>query len=301
MRACIDIGSNSVRLLVAEVNEKKVIPVFKKLTTTRLGSGVAKDGFLREEAVNSTIDAVKEYMGIAKNYGVKKVIAFATSAVREAKNRDEFLKRVKEALGMDVLVIPGEKEAVLSYKGARYGLGLKGKTAVIDIGGGSTEITYGEQIPEESRSFQMGAVRWTQRFLINDPPLKAEMEELCRAEKEMLMEFAQKIHAFSKGDLRAVAVGGTATTACAIKLGLSVYDWKKVHGQILSMEDVENSLKLLCSVPLAERQKIPGLMPERADIIIAGILILKNIMEMIDIDKVIVSEADLMDAILVEG
>ncbi|MGB9840685.1 Ppx/GppA family phosphatase [Thermovenabulum sp.] len=301
MRACIDIGSNSVRLLVGEVNEREVIPVFKKLTTTRLGSGVAKDGLLEEEAVNSTIDAVKEYMDIAKNYGAKKVIAFATSAVREAKNRDEFLKRVKEALGIDVLVIAGEEEAVLSYKGARYGLGLKGKTAVIDIGGGSTEITYGEQIPVESRSFKMGAVRWTQRFLINDPPLKTEMDELSHIEKEVLKEFAQKIQAFSRGDLRAVAVGGTATTACAIKLGLAVYDWKKVHGQPLSKEDVENSLKLLCSVPLSERQKIPGLMPERADIIIAGILILKNIMEMINIDKVIVSEADLMDAVLMES
>jgi len=300
VKACIDIGSNSIRLLIAKVFESHIEPVYKKLTTTRLGKGISEDGFLKEDSVISTINAIREYIEISKKYGCNEIIAFATSAVREAKNKEEFLRKVKKAIGLDVLVISGEDEARLSYKGARTGLGLRGKAAVIDIGGGSTEITYGEESPIESESFKMGAVRWTQRFLKSDPPQKEEIESLYEEEKEMLKDFALRFITFSRGEAKTVAVGGTATTACAIKLGLAVYDWKRVHGQIISKEELVRICEELLSLPLEDRRKIPGLMPERADIIITGLLILKNIMDILEINEIVVSESDLMEAILVD-
>ncbi|TYP50876.1 Ppx/GppA phosphatase family protein [Thermosediminibacter litoriperuensis] len=297
--AVIDLGSNSVRLLVAEVEGGRVMPVFKDLVTTRLGEGVAETGLLSPESMESTLTAVLEFQKAALFAGCERITAFATSAVREAGNGQEFLKSIKERVGIEVRLLSGQEEAELSFLGAREGLGLQGQALVVDIGGGSTELALGSEKVEMSVSLPMGAVRWTQRFLKSDPPQAEEITALRHEARSLLSNFKDRFGGMkSPQGVTAVGVGGTLTSLAAVSLELKEYHWSKVHGCVLGLDAMEAITGKLCRLAPLERKKIAGLAPGRADIIAAGALIALEIMKFLELGSIIVSESDLMEGIL---
>jgi len=300
--AVIDIGSNSVRLLIADYDRKHVLAKERQLITTRLGRGVAENGMLDEISMRDTLSALKSFKKKAHEKKCDKILAFATSAVREAKNGRDFLHIMKEETGIEAEIISGDREAALSFKGARAGLGLEGPVLVIDIGGGSTELCLGDDTAFKSISLPMGAVRLTQNCLISDPPAAGEVQAATSAIVELLSGFMPgRPSGIQDRCMTAVGVGGTITTLAAIKQSLVVYDPAKVHGFCLKLEDVEDIFKKFCRLTVEEKKKIPGLMPQRADIITAGTLILQQIMQKLGFIMIKVSESDLIEGYIMES
>ncbi|ADL06901.1 Ppx/GppA phosphatase family protein [Thermosediminibacter oceani] len=297
--AVIDLGSNSVRLLVAEVGGGKVTPVLKDLVTTRLGEGVADKGMLSQKSMDSTLEAVIEFKKRALSAGCERITAIATSAVREAKNGWEFMELIKQRAGIEVRILSGREEGELSFLGAKEGLGLKERALVIDIGGGSTELAFGCEKVQLSVSLPMGAVRWTRSFLKSDPPEAKEITALREEARSLLSDFKNRFESMkSPGGVTAVGVGGTLTSLAAISLELKEYHWSKVHGCVLALKAMEEIAGRLCRLPSPKRKEIAGLAADRADIIPAGALIALEIMRFLELGSITVSESDLMEGIL---
>jgi len=284
--AAIDIGTNSTRLLVAEYTAAGLKRIETGLITTRLGKGMA-GGVLLQETMLSTADAVGLFYQKAINLGVESVVAAATSAVRDASNGTEFLELVKKRTGLAVRVLSGEAEAALSYRGVLSGLQVEpGSTVVVDIGGGSTEFIWMQGERLNLVSVNAGAVRLTAAGAdeaMTGDLLRPTLEEVKRSSFECL-----------------VGVGGTVTTLAAIDQQLAVYDSKRVHGYSLSAISVNRILKMLNGMDIEERRKVPGLRPERADIIIAGVNIVKSILDSLGLARMIVSECDILYGLALE-
>lgn len=278
--AVIDIGTNSTRLLVAECRGSSVGEVLcRDLRTTRLGEGIG-EGRLKPEAVARTLKVLGEYLEQARSFGAERVVAAATSAVRDAANKGEFLRAARE-LGVEVEVLSGEEEAYYSYLGASLGLALDPRgLVVVDVGGGSTEFIWEGGGSLFCRSVNVGAVRMTEGGY-DEEAIGQLLEPVLRA---------VKAHA----PRHLVGVGGTVTTCAAVVQGLKVYDPSLVHGFLLSLEQVEDLLALLSRATLEERRRLPGLQPERADIIVAGVRIVRRIMLGLEIGAMQVSETDIM-------
>lgn len=298
----IDIGSNSIRLLVAHYDGKVIVPFHRELVTTRLGSGVTKNNMIDERSADNTISAVKGFVKKARDFDCAEILCLATSAVREAANCPEFLSLLKVETGLDVKVVSGQEEARLSFLGSRAGLGIAGLTLVVDIGGSSTELSLGDDKSIiKSISLPMGAVRWTQRYFKSDVPTYAEVEQAVNSAREMLREFSQGFPKKSSGQrVKEIGVGGTLTTLAAINLGLDVYDSKIIHRLYLSSEDVSRIYHKLLLLSVKERKKTPGLSPQRADIITAGALIMYEIIQELDLSGITVSESDIMEGFMLE-
>jgi exopolyphosphatase/guanosine-5'-triphosphate,3'-diphosphate pyrophosphatase len=280
-RAAVDIGTNSVRLLVARVEEGKVIPLCRRLVTTRLGEGLEPGAPLRGAARQRTLQALGGFARLMAGFRPEVVQAVATSAVREAGNGAEFAAAAARVLGAPVRVISGEEEARLSYLGAVWGLGLD-RAVVVDIGGGSTELTYPRGDALVSRSCPVGAVRCT----------------AARASRPDVERALAPITAGVPQDLPLVGVGGTVTTLAAVEMGLVPYDPDRVHGSRLSAPEVDRLYARLAGLDLAERRRVPGLQPERADIILAGTMILQVLLAYLGRPEIVVSEADLLYALV---
>lgn len=299
--AVIDIGSNSIRLLAAYYDYKTIVSFYRELITTRLGSGVAKNNMIDERSTCETISAVKGFVKKARDFDCDEILSLATSAIREAANGPDFLNLLKAETGLDVKVVSGEEEARLSFLGSRAGLGIAGLTFVVDIGGSSTELSLGDDTSIiKSISLPMGAVRWTQRYFKSDVPTCAEVEQAVSATNEMLSEFSQDFRKkkLSGQRVKGIGVGGTLTTLAAINLGLEVYDSKIIHGLYLSSDDIIRIYHKLLLLSTKEKKKIPGLSPQRADIITAGALIMHEIIRQLDLSGITVSEADIMEGFI---
>ncbi|MDH7576669.1 MAG: Ppx/GppA phosphatase family protein [Bacillota bacterium] len=290
--AAIDIGTNSVRLLIAEVEETRgVLPQFFALRMTRVGEGLSKGKGLQPEPVARTLSALLEFRGLIEQYGANRMRVVATSAVREALNAAAFLKSVKDQVGFRVDVISGEEEACLSYTGACSALPGVQRGIVVDIGGGSTEFTYPlkPDAPETGlrcTSVPLGAVRLAEApRLLSEilAPMKAVLDEIGMCREKTL-----------------IGVGGTITTLAAVDQGLVTYDPERVHGYRLTRAAVERILFHLAAKNKDERKQVPGLQPERADIIVAGTTILWAILGYLRVTEIIVSEADLLYGIILE-
>lgn len=280
VRASIDIGSNSVRLLVAEIERGTVRPLVRELRTTRLGSGLAGNGRLPDAAVRQTLQVLDVWREMLTAYPDTRPVVVATSAVREAANATSFLEAVRRATGWEVKVVTGAEEAALSYRGATSALGLAA-AVVVDIGGGSTEIAFPGPNGLESQSFPVGAVRAA-------PP--AETAGLLDPVLQRLQE----------NNLPLVGVGGTFTTLAAMQHVLMVYDPDIVHGTVLRLAEIKRWEKELVGLSLEERRQLPGLQPQRADIIVAGTTIARTVVEGSGQQEITVSEADLLWALLEE-
>ncbi|MFZ5642716.1 MAG: Ppx/GppA family phosphatase [Bacillota bacterium] len=277
--AVIDIGTNSTRLLVAGIDQGKIIPFYTDLITTRLGQGI-EGGVLLPEAIARTSEAIAKLKNKALEWNVSSIVAVGTSAVRDAANKELFLDEVYKKAGLSVRVLSGKEEAFYSYTGVSGEFGKLDSALIVDIGGGSTEFTWKEQDKIICRSVNAGAVRMTEgghgdRKIIEIMKKTLDEINICRPET-------------------LIGVGGTVTTLAAMEMSLDSYDRSLVHGYRLSLSSVSGHLEKLVNTGPEDRKNIPGLQPARADVIVAGVRILMLVMTALRYDKVIVSEADLM-------
>jgi exopolyphosphatase/guanosine-5'-triphosphate,3'-diphosphate pyrophosphatase len=291
--AVVDIGSNSTRLLIAEVAEGRVIEVERQSRVTRLGRGVDLSGQLSAEAIEAACEAIADYMAICRDTGVERIESIATSAVRDASNGGAFVAELRERFALSARVLDGEEEARLTYLGATCEHVPSEPTLVVDIGGGSTELIVGtgEEIAFHA-SLQAGVVRHSERHITNDPPSAPELEALA-SDVRVLIEGAvsgQPGIEVSAG----IAVAGTPTSLASIEIGLETYDPKQVHGHTLTLVSIQRRLSQLASAPLSKRAEITGLHPDRAPNIVAGVVILAETMRAFDLDSIEVSEHDIL-------
>jgi exopolyphosphatase / guanosine-5'-triphosphate,3'-diphosphate pyrophosphatase len=300
--AVADLGTNSTRLLVADVSPDGALTQLERRTeVTRLGEGVDASGRLAPEAMERVYAALARYREIADAAGAagaERSIAVATSAVRDAENGAELADHIRTRLGFDVRIVDGEEEARLTFLGATAGRtpgGRTGETVVIDIGGGSTELVAGRpgEPPAFHVSTQLGSVRQTERHLAHDPPRHEELEALAREAREILAAAVPESVRASVGS--GIAVAGTPTSLAAIDQRLDPYDPERVHGYRLDVAAVERMLAMLALIPTAERRQVTGLLPERAPTIVAGVTILVEAMRLLGIEEVEVSESDVLD------
>jgi exopolyphosphatase/guanosine-5'-triphosphate,3'-diphosphate pyrophosphatase len=299
--AAIDQGTNSCRLLVvepaAEVDGDPA-ELARDMTITRLGRGVDATGRLDDEALARTIEVLATYGRRARALGAERIRVGATSAVRDAENRDAFVDAVREHAGTEPEIITGEREAALSFVGGTRGLPEdSGPFLVFDIGGGSTEFVVGRMPAhaETATSTQIGSVRLTERAVADDPPTA---EDLHAIEREIDLALDDAFAAVPVADARTVVgVAGTATTMQAIALGLHRYDPERIHRTWLSLRDAERILAELARMTHAERAAIPVMVPGRGDVIVAGAAILVAVLRRIGAERMLVSETDILDGL----
>jgi exopolyphosphatase/guanosine-5'-triphosphate,3'-diphosphate pyrophosphatase len=290
--AVIDIGSNSTRLLIADVDDG-VSVLERQSRVTRLGRGVDLSGQLADEAIEAACEAIADYVEICREAGAERPAAIATSAVRDASNGSAFVAELRERFALGARVLDGEEEARLTYRGATAEQPPDTPTLVIDIGGGSTEMIVGTGTEIAFHdSLQAGVVRHTERHISGDPPAAVELEALAT---DVRGQIAAALAGHERARASAgIAVAGTPTSLAAIELGLEPYDPTRVHGHVLSLTTVQHLLSQLASAPLEQRVATPGLHPDRAPTIIAGAVILIEAMRAFDLDEVEASEHDIL-------
>lgn len=293
MRAIIDIGTNSVRLLMAEKDEKEEWKVLKKdLRSTRLGEGMTDKAFIGRGPEERTLQAIEEFTAAARLAGASEIYAYGTSIMRDAANGGEFSDEVTAATGIPVRILSGKEEAYYSYIGAAGTSGVV--TSVVDIGGGSTEICMGFGTDIGMRhSFKLGCVRCSKQFDTTTPRGLAELKKHC-FDLFRHTELLQSV----KNVKRWIGVGGTVTSLASMLQELEVYDTAKVQDFIIHQEDVNRMLKKLSTMSYDEKCHMTGLMPERADIIVAGVAILDSLMEYFALPEIMVSDRDLSEGLL---
>jgi exopolyphosphatase/guanosine-5'-triphosphate,3'-diphosphate pyrophosphatase len=286
-------GTNSTRLLVADVADGRVRELERRSTVTRLGRGVDLSGQLSAEAIEDVCAAVASYIAIYEQLGAERVRAIATSAVRDARNGSMFLAELRERFALDAEILDGAEEARLTYVGAYAERPPAAKTMVLDIGGGSTELVIGDG-PEVGfyASLQAGTVRHTERYITHDPPEASELEILA-ADVQGLIDEALEGAALAQANF-GIGVAGTPTSLAAIDQALDPYDPRLVHGYQLTLESIQRMLSQLASKPLVERLKVPGLHAGRAPTIVAGVVILIQVMRAFGLSKIECSEHDIL-------
>ena len=279
--AAIDIGTNTVLLLVAEKDDRgELRAVREEATITRLGEGVDKTQKLAPAAIARTHACLLQYATIVRELGAERVAVVGTSAMRDAGGGEEVRAKVRELFGVEARTISGEEEARLTFAGALSGLGASGKVAVFDIGGGSTEVVVGEGgSVSASHSFDVGSVRLTERHVRSDPPTRAEANAMT-ADAKRAFESEPRLFEAARGAAQApIGIAGTVTTLAAVALGLEPYDGARVHGHVMSTSDVRAVVDRLAALPLEERRAVRGLEPKRADVIVAGGLVVLAALE----------------------
>jgi exopolyphosphatase/guanosine-5'-triphosphate,3'-diphosphate pyrophosphatase len=293
--AVIDMGSNSTRLLVADVDDGTVHELTRETRITRLAQGVDATGRLADEAIDRVLAALADYREEIDRLGAERVTAVATSAVRDAANGPDFLERLRERFGFDAQILSGDEEARLTFLGATAARPPGGDPVlVLDIGGGSTEFVVGlpGEPPQFHVSTQAGAVRQTERHVTGDPPPREDLHAMAG-------EVSAIIAGAVPEDLRrsttaGIAVAGTATSVAAIDQELDPYDPERVHGYGLQLAACERILAMLAAMTEAERREVKGLHPDRAPTIVAGVVILIEAMRAFGLEVMETSEADIL-------
>jgi exopolyphosphatase/guanosine-5'-triphosphate,3'-diphosphate pyrophosphatase len=295
--AAIDLGTNSIRLLVARFaeGEDELRDVARDMVITRIGQGVDRTGAISPLALRRTLAVLVRYCRRARALGAERIHLAATSAVRDASNREELAAQVERLTGEPMEVLTGKQEAELSFLGATKGLAAPVPFLVLDIGGGSTEFVVGDGGPSGAVSAQIGSVRLTERYIHTDPPSYEELDRMDLAITSVLHQVEDRIPVHEAATL--VAVAGTATTVQAISLGLDEYDPVVLHRSMLSREDAERVFRLLADLTTEERRQIPVMAPGREDVIPAGAAILVRVMQRWGFTEALVSETDILDGI----
>lgn len=290
----IDCGTNSIRLLVADLTDGRLSDLHRENRVVRLGQGVDKSRRLAPEALDRTRRALQAYTRTCQELGVERTRLIATSATRDADNREDFRAMVLDVLGVEPEVITGDEEAELSFEGATRGLDPRdGPFLVMDIGGGSTEVVLGTEKVTAALSVDAGCVRLTERHLRDDPPTDLQIEA---AEAELDVALSRIRAAVPVDDARtAVGVAGSVTTIAALALGLSSYDASKIHLSRISAADIRRQCEVLLKASWAERLALPVMHPGRVDVIGAGALILRTLVDRFGLAELLVSEADILD------
>ncbi|MET9127319.1 Ppx/GppA phosphatase family protein [Streptomyces sp. NPDC004528] len=304
--AAIDCGTNSIRLLVADANPAtgELVDLDRRMTIVRLGQGVDRTGRLAPEALERTFAACRDYAAIIKEHGAERLRFVATSASRDAENRDEFVRGVLDILGVEPEVITGDQEAEFSFTGATKELTGRDDLAkpylVVDIGGGSTEFVVGDDHVRAARSVDIGCVRLTERHLVHagevsDPPAPAEADAI-RADIAAALDLAARTVPLDEARTL-VGLAGSVTTVASIALDLAAYDSEAIHHSRIPREKVREITERLLRSTHAERAAIPSMHPGRVDVIAAGALVLLAIMDRTGAAEVVVSEHDILDGI----
>ncbi|MFF2327003.1 MULTISPECIES: exopolyphosphatase [unclassified Streptomyces] len=304
--AAVDCGTNSVRLLVADADPStgELVELDRRMEIVRLGQGVDRTGRLAPEALERTFAACRQYAEVIRKHGARKTRFVATSASRDAENRDEFVRGVLDILGVEPEVISGDQEAEFSFTGATKELAGRDHLAkpylVVDIGGGSTEFVVGDDHVRAARSVDIGCVRMTERHLVrdgvvSDPPTPGQIAAI-RADIDAALDLAEETVPLT-GAATLVGLAGTVTTVAAIALGLDAYDSEAIHHSRISLGQVQEITARLLASTHAERAAIGAMHPGRVDVITAGALILLAVMKRSGAQEVVVSEHDILDGI----
>ncbi|MGW0789065.1 Ppx/GppA phosphatase family protein [Streptomyces sp. NPDC002911] len=304
--AAIDCGTNSIRLLVADVDPATgdFSELDRRMKIVRLGQGVDRTGRLAPEALERTFDACREYAGAIEELGAERIRFVATSASRDAENSDTFVRGVLDILGVEPEVVTGDQEAQLSFDGATKELvgrdHLEKPYLVVDIGGGSTEFVVGDDRVRAARSVDIGCVRMTERHLlldgaVVDPPTSDRIAAI-REDIGAALDLAEETVPISSA-ATLVGLAGTVTTVAAVALGLKEYDSEAIHHSRVSVEQVREITERLLASTHEERAAIPALHPGRVDVIASGALVLLAVMERTGAREVVVSEHDILDGI----
>ncbi|MFC0847922.1 exopolyphosphatase [Streptomyces noboritoensis] len=295
--AAIDCGTNSIRLLVADCDPEtgELVDLDRRMTIVRLGQGVDRTGRLAPEALERTFAACREYAAVIKEFGAERLRFVATSASRDAENRDEFVRGVLDILGVEPEVITGDQEAEFSFTGATRELHADGDYLVVDIGGGSTEFVVGSRQVRAARSVDVGCVRMTERHHPGDPATPEQIAAI-RADVESALDLAERTVPLRE-PRTLVGLAGSVTTVAAIALDLKAYDSAAIHHSRISYEQVRAVTERLLASTHEERTAIPVLHPGRIDVIAAGALVLLAVMERTGAREVVVSEHDILDGI----
>lgn len=293
----IDIGTNSMRLLVAEYIDGKLYNREKFVNTTRIGQGVDSEGYISEEAIERNIKALKEFSDIANEKGCEYIYCIGTSALRDSKNGNEFIDLAKAETNVDVDIISGEEESNLGFIGVLQGLDDTNNILVLDIGGGSTEFILGDESGiKYAKSENVGALRMTEKFLVTDPICENEFEDMSNFIEETISD---TINILKEKNIRQiVGIGGTITSVSAINQELETYSMEKIHGSKVNEKELDNILQNLKKMTLNDKKNIKGLQPKRADIITAGVRILNIIMKKLEKENIIVSEYDNLEGLI---
>jgi exopolyphosphatase/guanosine-5'-triphosphate,3'-diphosphate pyrophosphatase len=292
--AAIDCGTNSTRLLVARGGAT----VERLMTITRLGQDVSETAQLHDEAISRTVEALTGYREVMDRHGVDRVRITATSAARDASNREVFFDRAEQVVGARPELLGGEEEGRLSFVGATAELDpADGPFLVADIGGGSTELAVGSDRCEAARSMDVGCVRLTEQFLHHDPPLPEELTAALSV-VEVWLDDTVRDAPMVRTARRFVGLAGTVATVAAVEIGLAEYDRDRIHHFVLTRAAVEDVFRTLATEAAADRRWNPGLEPGRVDVIVGGCCALVAIMRYFDFDECLVSEADILDGLV---
>ena len=299
--AAIDCGTNSIRLLIADVDQATgmLSDLVRTMRVVRLGEGIDRTGEFSQGALERTFAACEEYAALLAAHGNPPLRFVATSATRDAGNRADFMAGVMARLGVEPDVIPGAEEAELSFVGAVRGLpqGLLAEPVlVVDIGGGSTEFVLGGELPSHSISVNVGCVRMTERHLRSDPPSAGEVDLV---EADLADALAAVASAVPVGDARTlVGVAGSVTTVAAMALDLREYDPAVLHGAVVTRDQVERVTEQLLAMTRAQRAALPFMQEGRVDVIAGGAMVLRALMRAFGQQQVIASETDILDGIV---
>jgi exopolyphosphatase / guanosine-5'-triphosphate,3'-diphosphate pyrophosphatase len=295
--ASLDLGTNSTRVLVAHPADGRLEILDRRNTITRLGQGVGASGRLAPEAIERTLACLRDYREILDHHGVERVRVAATSASRDAANRDEFFDTVEALIGTRPELLSGDEEGRLSYRGATGELDpASGPFLVVDIGGGSTEFIVGTDRVEGVMSVDIGCVRLTEKFLLHDPPQAEELSACISLTDAYLDDVVREIPAAAEARTL-VGLAGTVTTVAAVEIGLETYDRDRIHHFRLTREAAEDVFRTLATESRADRIHNPGLEEARADVIVGGCCVLVALFRHLGFDEMIVSEADILDGL----
>jgi exopolyphosphatase / guanosine-5'-triphosphate,3'-diphosphate pyrophosphatase len=296
--AALDLGTNTTRLLVADVEDGRVNDIERREQITRLGEGVDARRRLLPLPITRVRNCLTEYRRALEGLRAERALAVATSAIRDAENGEAFLGEVEWSYGFTTRLLSGDDEALLTFRGATLGRPLGEPTLVVDLGGGSTELIVGDADGIRFHaSVDVGSVRLTERFLPSDPPTVAELNECASAVRALLIERVPN----DIGATAAIGVAGTVTTLAALAQSLPEYDPERVHRYRLSLDDVAAQLERLAEMPLAKRRQVAALEPERAPVIVAGAVILWEVLAQFRLDEIEASERDLLHGAALEA
>jgi exopolyphosphatase/guanosine-5'-triphosphate,3'-diphosphate pyrophosphatase len=287
--ASMDIGTNSVKLLVADVENQQIKNVLLELMDiTRLGEGIDRNYELLPEAMDRTLHAISDFQNRAKQLGAENTIAIATSAMRDAKNRDVFIQKVMEKTGLNLQIVSGDEEAELVFTGVCSDIELQSKKLIlVDVGGGSTEFIFGQNGNIEDRfSINVGCVRLTEEFIRSDPVDPADLQKIIQ---HVIAMFYVHLANIPAEEYELIGIGGTITTAALIHQNMEGSALNEIHGYVMQKEQIFRLLTNLRRMTLEERRKVPGLSPQRADVIVAGIATFSTIMEILKAREIVVN------------
>jgi exopolyphosphatase/guanosine-5'-triphosphate,3'-diphosphate pyrophosphatase len=288
--AAVDLGTHATRLLVADVEDGRIEEIARDLVFTKLGEDVDRRRRLLPVPIARVRNCLSEYRRRIEALGAERTLAAGTSAIRDAENGEAFLGEIEWSYGFATTLLSGDEEGLLAFRGATSERAVDGETLVVDIGGGSTELVTGDGFHV---SIDLGSVRLTERFLHSDPPTRDQLEAAAAHVRSLLPP--RLSHS------AAIGVAGTITQLAALDLGLEDYDPDRVHGHRIPAAAAAGLLDRLAALPLAERRNVPALEPERAPVIVAGALILRELLAWAGVDEIEASERDLLHGIALEA